>query len=52
MAPMDRIRAGRSWLRRRFGKPNLAEQRGRALVIGSPTNFRREEIVLGKDDNG
>ena len=52
MAPMDRLRAGRIWFRRAFGKGDAAEERGRTLVIGSPTNFRRENIRLAKDANG
>ncbi|EXJ94150.1 hypothetical protein A1O1_02543 [Capronia coronata CBS 617.96] len=50
---MKKFRAGRRWLKSKFHRScSEAPAQERKIVIGPPTNFRRENITLGTDVDG
>ncbi|EHY54016.1 hypothetical protein HRR83_004661 [Exophiala dermatitidis] len=50
---MKKFRTGRKWLKAKLRRGcSESQKQDRKIVIGPPTNFRRENITLGKDVDG
>ncbi|EXJ84739.1 hypothetical protein A1O3_05410 [Capronia epimyces CBS 606.96] len=49
---MKKFRSGRRWLKEKLHRTCSEVPQERKIVIGPPTNFRREDITLGTDVDG
>ncbi|EXJ75337.1 uncharacterized protein A1O5_02033, partial [Cladophialophora psammophila CBS 110553] len=49
---MDKFRSGRKWLKGKLRGRLQRTPKERKIIIGHPTDFRRENITLGTDVDG